>query len=90
MKNLKVRLSLLCLATVLTLCGSHAVAEASCPQIEAGGSVYGSYDCRFTHTCGGWCYYTCTCPTLNHGASCEDVLREAGFEIVSGPECLVV
>jgi hypothetical protein len=90
MKNFNPRLILLCLATVLTLCISHEVAQAACPQIEAGGTVYGSYDCRLTHSCGGWCYYRCECPTLNHGATCDDVLRQAGFEIVSSPECLVV
>jgi hypothetical protein len=90
MKSLKLRMIMLCFATVLTLGLSHAVAQAACPKIEVGGNAYGDYDCRLSNTCGGWCYYSCTCTNLFPGSSCEDVLTEAGFEIVSSPECLVV
>lgn len=90
MKILKLRLILLCFGTALTLGLSHAVAQAACNDIEAGGTVYGKFDCRLTHTCGGWCYYNCECTNLFPGYSCEDVLRQAGFEIVESPECLIV
>jgi len=86
MKNLKLRLLLLCLGTVLTLGFSHAVAQA-CADISAGGTVYGDFDCRLTNACGGWCYYSCTCSNLFPGYNCTNVLEEAGFEIVSGPQC---
>ena len=89
MKNFKLRLIFLCLATILTLGLSHQVAQASCAQVEAGGTVYGKYDCRLSHICGGWCYYSCSCTNLFPGYTCDDVLREAGFEIVSN-ECSVV
>lgn len=89
MKNLKLKLILFCIATVLTLGLSHEVAQASCAQIEAGGTVYGRYECRLKHMCGGWCYYTCECSNLFPGMTCDDVLREAGFEIVSN-ECSIV
>lgn len=88
MKNLKLRLVLLCLATFLTLGFSQKVAQAACTHIEAGGNAYGNYDCRLTASCGGWCYYSCTCTNLFPGFSCDDVLKEAGFEIVSEPQCL--
>ena len=87
MKSLKLRFVLMCLATVLTLGLSYAAAQAQCADIEAGGTVYGNYDCRLTNVCGGWCYYSCTCSDLRFGASCGDVLEEAGFELVSGPQC---
>lgn len=90
MKNLKVKLIMLSIATMLTLGLSHRVAEAACANIEAGGNAYGDYDCRLTNSCGGWCYYSCSCSNLFPGSSCEDVLREAGFEIVSSPDCLIV
>jgi hypothetical protein len=90
MKILKPRLILLCLGTVLTLGLSHAAAQTSCNQVEAGGTVYGNFDCRLKHSCGGWCYYDCSCTNLFPGYTCDDVLKQAGFEIVSSPECLVV
>jgi hypothetical protein len=87
MKNLKLRLVSMCIATLLTLGLSYAVAQAQCADISAGGTVYGNYDCRLTNACGGWCYYSCTCSDLRHGASCGDVLKGAGFEVVSSPAC---
>ena len=90
MKTLKLRLIFLCLGTVLTLGLSQAAAQTACNKIEAGGTVYGNYDCRLRVTCGGWCYYDCSCTNLFPGYSCDDVLREAGFELVDNPECLVV
>jgi hypothetical protein len=87
MKSLKLRLLAVLIGTGLTLGLSHAVAQASCPYIEAGGNEYGDYDCRFAGECGGWCYYTCKCSNLFPGYSCNDVLQEAGFEIVEGPQC---
>ena len=89
MKNLKLKLILLCVTTVLTLGLSHEVAQAACRQVEAGGTVYGSYDCRLSRICGGWCYYSCSCTNLFPGMTCDDVLKEAGFEIVSN-ECTIV
>lgn len=88
MKSLKLRFVLLCLGTILTLGLSHEVARADgrCYDIEAGGNVYGSYDCRLTQFCGGWCYYECTCSDVFPGHTCDDVLTEAGFE-VNGPPC---
>lgn len=90
MKSLKLRLLLLCLGTVLTLGLSHEVARASggCADVIAGGNVNGTFDCRFDVSCGGWCYYNCTCGTVNPWSTCEGVLIEAGFEIVEGgPPC---
>ena len=87
MKSLKLRLLLLFMSTVLTLGLSHVVARADCADISAGGTVYGDYDCRLTNQCGGWCYYSCTCSNLFPGYTCEDVLKEAGFEIVESPQC---
>ena len=88
MKNLKLRLILLSLATALTLGLSHEVAQASCAQIEAGGTTYGKYQCDLTHICGGWCHYSCKCSNVFPGYTCDDVLRAAGFETVSN-DCLV-
>jgi hypothetical protein len=88
MKSLKLRLVLLCISTVLTLGLSHAVAQASgCAHIEAGGNAYGDFDCTLTGYCGGWCYYNCNCTNLFPGYSCNDVLLEAGFELVDSPQC---
>lgn len=87
MKNLKLRLVLLFVGTVLTLGLSHQVALATCANVEAGGNAYGDYDCRLIGSCNGWCYYSCECSNLFPGYTCDDVLIEAGFEIVSGPEC---
>lgn len=86
MKKLKLRLALLGLGTVLTLGLSHSVAQA-CADIMGGSTVYGDYDCRLTNACGGWCYYNCTCSNLFPGYTCDDVLDEAGFERVEGPQC---
>ena len=89
MKSLKLRFVLLCVGTLLTLGLSHVVAEAaSCTNIEAGGNVYGDFDCRLTNTCGGWCYYVCECTNLFPGYTCNDVLVEAGFELVDNPGCM--
>jgi hypothetical protein len=86
-KSLKLRLLLLCIGTVLTLGLSHAVAQASCADIDVGSNVYGDYDCRLTNVCGGWCYYNCTCSNVRFGYTCDNVLDEAGFEVASGPQC---
>ncbi len=86
MKRLKLRLVLLGISTVLTLGLSHAVAEA-CAHIEAGGNVYGNFDCRLSASCGGWCYYDCTCSDLFPGYTCNNVLEEAGFELASRAQC---
>ncbi len=86
MKSLKRRVLLLAIGTILTLGLSHAVAEA-CTDIEAGGNVYGDFDCRLTGSCDGWCYYDCQCSNLFPGYTCRNVLQEAGFELVSGPQC---
>lgn len=90
MRNLKVRLILLVIGTVLTLGLSHQVAQASgCPDISAGGTVYGDYDCRLITACGGYCYFNCSCSNLFPGYSCDDVLDEAGFEEVDpGDPCI--
>jgi len=89
MKSLKLRLVLLSVATVLTLGLSHRAAQASgCSNIIFGGNVYGNYDCRLTVSCGGWCYYDCTCSNMFPGYSCEDVLIEAGFDFGGSPSCL--
>ena len=89
MNSLKLRLVLLCLGAALTVGLSHAVAKAtSCANIEAGGNVYGDFDCRLSGSCGGWCYYECNCTNLFFGHSCDDVLVEAGFELVDSPQCL--
>jgi hypothetical protein len=90
MKILKPRLILLCLGTVLTLGLSHAAAQSSCNQIEAGGTIYGNYDCRLKNSCGAWCNYECTCTNLRQGHSCDDVLKQAGFELGTSLDCLVV
>ena len=87
MKSLKLRLVSMCIVTLLTLGLSYAVAQARCAHIEAGDTVYGEYDCRLTASCNGWCYYSCTCTNLRFGASCDDVLVEAGFELGEGPQC---
>ena len=88
MKRLKLRFLTLSIGTVLTLFLSYAVAQASgCADIEAGGNGYGDYNCNLTVFCGGWCYYSCTCSNVFPGHSCDDVLEEAGFEIVDGPPC---
>lgn len=87
MKILKLRWAMLCIGAVLTLGFSHAVAQA-CADIDAGGNAYGSYDCRLIGECEGWCYYRCTCSNLFPGKTCNDVLTEAGFEMVqSGGGC---
>ena len=88
MKTLKLRSALMAIAMVPTLGLSHLVAQAACPNIQAGGNVYGDFDCRLTNSCGGWCYYSCTCSNLFPGYTCEDVLEEAGLEIVEGPACI--
>jgi len=87
MKNLKLQLIWLFVATILTLGLSHAVAQAACTNIEAGGTTYGDYDCRLRAYCGGWCYYVCTCTNLFPGKSCDDVLKDAGFDLVAVAEC---
>ena len=81
MKSLKLRFVLMCLATILTLGLSYAAAQAQCAKIQVGGTVYGDYDCRLIGSCGGWCYYSCSCTNLQFGASCDTVLLEAGFEL---------
>ena len=89
MQSLKLRLLLLCVATLLTLGLSHRVAEAAgCADIMGGGNVYGDYYCTQTAACHGWCYYDCTCSDLFPGYTCDDVLDEAGFEKYEGdPPC---
>ena len=86
MKTIKRRVLLLCIGTILTLGLSNVVAQA-CANIEAGANVYGEFDCRLTGTCGGWCYYSCSCTNLFPGYTCNNVLEEAGFELVSNPQC---
>lgn len=86
MKSLKRRVLMLAIGTFLTLGLSRVVAEA-CTHIEAGGNAYGDFDCRLTGSCGGWCYYSCSCTNLFPGYTCDDVLVEAGFELVEGPQC---
>lgn len=86
MKILKRRVLLLCIGAILTLGLSHAVAQ-SCADIEAGGNVYGDFDCRLTSSCAGYCYYSCSCSNLLYGYSCKNVLQESGFELVSAPQC---
>jgi hypothetical protein len=86
MKSLKLRLVLLCISAVLTLGLSHAVAQ-TCADRDVGGNAYGNYDCTLSSSCGGWCYYDCTCSDLFHGYTCNNVLEEAGFELVSHPQC---
>ena len=88
MKRLKLRLLLLFTASILTLGLSHVAAQAACTQIVAGGNVYGDYDCRLRVSCGGWCYYECTCSNLFPGHTCKEVLVEAGFEMSEDPQCL--
>ena len=83
MKSLKLRMGLLCLGTLLTLGLSHAVSHAAgCADREVGGNALGEYDCSLSESCGGWCYYECSCSTIFPGYTCEDVLKEAGFEFV--------
>jgi hypothetical protein len=81
-------LLLLGISTVMILGLSHAVAQAACADIVAGGNAYGDFDCRLINMCGGWCYYNCTCSNVFPGYTCDKVLTEAGFEIVEGgPQC---
>lgn len=88
MKSLKLRLVVMCVATILTLGLSYAAAQAPCPKIEAGGTVYGDYDCRLIAECKDWCYYRCSCSNLRFGADCDKVLIEAGFVLTeSDPVC---
>jgi isoprenylcysteine carboxyl methyltransferase (ICMT) family protein YpbQ len=88
MKSRKLRFVLMFLATILSLGLSYAAAQAQCAKIDAGGTVYGDYDCRLITTCHGWCYYSCTCTNLRFGASCDTVLLEAGFVLTeSEPLC---
>ncbi|HEX6044381.1 MAG TPA: hypothetical protein VFZ22_07825 [Pyrinomonadaceae bacterium] len=87
MRNLKLRVSVLCIATVLTLGLAHTAAQA-CTKILTGGNAYGSYDCRFSTFCDGWCYYECTCGNLFPGYTCDDVLLEAGFILGDSPKCI--
>ena len=76
----KLQLLLILIGTVLTLGLSHQVARAAgCADIEAGGNVYGDYDCRLISDCGGSCYYNCTCDNIFPGYTCDEVLDEAGF-----------
>ncbi len=87
MRSLKLRVVMLCVATVLTLGLSHTAAQA-CTKILAGGNVYGDYDCRLSTYCEGWCYYNCTCSNVFQGYSCDDVLVEAGFTLGDSPSCI--
>ena len=89
MKTLKLRLILLFAGTALTLALSHVAADAACADRDVGGTVYGNYDCALTASCGGWCYYDCTCSNLFPGYTCDDVLVEAGFELVETVPCIV-
>lgn len=90
MKNLRLRLVLLSMGALLTLGLSQRVAQAvGCPDISAGGTVYGDYDCRLITACGGSCYFSCSCSNLFPGSSCDDVLHEAGFQDVDpGDPCI--
>ena len=87
MKSMKLRVGLLCLGTLLTLGLSHAVAQAACANRQVGGNAYGDYDCTLIASCGGWCYYECTCSNLFPGHTCNEVLLEAGFEPVDNVPC---
>lgn len=88
MRFLKLRVVVVCLATVLTLGLSYAAAQAQCAKRQVGGNVYGDYDCTLIDYCGGWCYYHCSCSNLRFGASCDTVLLEAGFEFAErDPVC---
>jgi hypothetical protein len=88
MKSLKLRFASMFLATILTVGLSYAAAQAQCANIQAGGTVYGDYDCRLIADCQGWCYYSCSCTNLRFGASCNTVLLEAGFEFAErDPVC---
>lgn len=87
MKSMKLRLGLLCLGILLTLTLARVVAQAACPAVQAGGNVYGNFECTLTKSCGGWCYYDCVCSDLFPGYTCDDVLKEAGFEPVDGIPC---
>ena len=86
MRSLKLRVILLCVATVLTLGLSHTAAQA-CVNIITGENAYGKYDCRLSAACEGWCDYDCTCSDTYHGMTCNDVLIEAGF-ILGGKKCI--
>jgi hypothetical protein len=88
MQTLKMRLLLLCIAVGLTLGLSHAVAQAAtCANVEAGSNAYGDYYCSYVGACGGWCYFDCKCSNVFPGYTCDNVLEEAGFELVSAPNC---
>jgi len=88
MKSLKLRVVLLCVATILTLNLSYAVAHAGgCATDEMGGNAFGDYDCKLAGSCGDLCYYECTCRNVFPGYNCKDVLKEAGFQIVSDIPC---
>ena len=88
MKSLKLRMGLLCLGTLLMLGLSHAVAQASgCADRQMGGNAFGDYDCKLIASCGGWCYYECTCSNLFPDHNCDEVLHEAGFEPVDDVPC---
>jgi hypothetical protein len=52
-----------------------------------GGNAFGDYDCKLAGSCGDMCYYECTCKNVFPGFTCKDVLKEAGFEIVSEIPC---
>jgi len=87
MKNRKLRFVGLCLSTVLTLGLAYSTARASgCSDIIAGGNAYGNFDCRLLYSCGGWCYYNCTCSNTFPEYGCDAVLIEAGF-VLNGPPC---
>lgn len=86
MRSLKLRVSLLCVATVLTLGLSHTAAQA-CVNRIVGENAYGKYDCELSGSCAAWCDYDCTCPATFHGKTCDDVLIEAGF-ILGGRKCI--
>jgi hypothetical protein len=87
MKTLKLRLALLFVGTALTLVLSNVAAHAACADRDVGGTVYGNYDCALAASCGGSCYYECTCSNLFPGYTCDDVLDEAGFEKVDSIPC---
>lgn len=87
MRILTLRVIMLCLATVVTLGLSHTTAQA-CIDIIAGQNAYGKYDCRYSGSCAGWCFYNCTCSALTDGYTCDDVLVEAGFILGESPNCI--
>jgi hypothetical protein len=86
MRNLKLRAIMLCIGVVLTL-GLSQVAAQACVKVLAGGNAYGTYDCRLSGFCDGWCYYNCTCGSTFPGFTCDDVLVEAGFILGDSPRC---